>query len=64
MKPWVGVIHELPLPRVSYLNQATPKYPVRPSGQILDVTKISDWIDKAQHETLLCSTQPELTLIQ
>jgi hypothetical protein len=24
MKPLVGVIHELPLPRVSYLNPATP----------------------------------------
>jgi hypothetical protein len=24
LKPLVGVIHELPLPRVSYINSATP----------------------------------------
>ena len=24
LKPWVGAIHELPLPKVSYLNSATP----------------------------------------
>ncbi|MCY7384158.1 MAG: hypothetical protein LH628_16540 [Microcoleus sp. CAN_BIN18] len=24
LQPWVGAIHELPLPKVSYLNPATP----------------------------------------
>jgi len=32
LQPWVGAIHELPLPKVSYLNPATPiGYPsIRP----------------------------------
>jgi hypothetical protein len=32
LKPWVGVIHELPLPKVSYLNPAMPKREKSRSG--------------------------------
>jgi hypothetical protein len=35
LEPLVGVIHELPLPKVSYLNPATPNLDIEQPNKII-----------------------------